>query len=80
MFPGLPYFYLLFAVTIIHRSGRPVKNGEGLYRSIHHMSGREVDIGGEGRYSNMYVLNLKVSFLLVKTSSFNHTNVWSTKL
>ena len=28
-FPGLPRFYLPFAFTIIHQSGRPVKNGEG---------------------------------------------------
>ena len=35
------------------------------------MSGREVDVGG-GQYTN-----LKVSFLPVKTSSFNHANVWS---
>ena len=44
------------------------------------MSGCEVDVGRRGRYSNMYVLNLKVSFLPVKTSSFDHTNVWSPKL
>ena len=25
-FPGLPHFYFLFAFTIIHGSGRPVKN------------------------------------------------------
>ena len=29
-FPGLPRFYLLFAFTIIHGSGRPAKNGKGL--------------------------------------------------
>ena len=43
-FPGLPRFYLRFAFTIIHGSGRSAKNGEGL--SIHHVSGLEVDVGG----------------------------------
>ena len=36
--------------------------------------------GGRGRYSNIYVLNLKASFLLVKTSGFDHAKVWSPKL
>ena len=31
--------------------------------------GREVDVGGEGPIFNIYVLNLKASFLSVKTSS-----------
>ena len=35
--------------------------------------------GGRGRYSNIYVLNLKASFLPVKTSSFHHAKVWSPK-
>ena len=43
------------------------------------MSGREVDVGGRGRYSNVYVLNLKVSFLSVKMNSFHHAKVWSPK-
>ena len=30
-FPGLPRFYLLFAVTIIHGSRRPVKNGKVIW-------------------------------------------------
>ena len=34
-----------------------------------------VDIGGRGQYSNMYVLNLKASFLPAKTSSFDHAKV-----
>ena len=37
----------------------------------------EVDIGERGQYSNMYAVNLKASFLLVKTSCFIHANVWS---
>jgi len=49
-------------------------------RSNYHISWREVDVGGRGRYSNMYVLNLKVSFLPVKMSSFDHVKVWSPKL
>ena len=49
----------------------------GRLGSVHHtcMSGNQVDVGGgggRGQYSNMYLLNLKESFLLVKTSSFNH--------
>ena len=50
------------------------------------MSGREVDMGGGGgggggrnQYSNIYVPNLKESFLPVKTSSFLHAKVWSPK-
>ena len=43
------------------------------------MNGREVDMVGRGWYSNIYVLNLKASFLPVKTSSFHHTKVWNTK-
>ena len=41
-FPGLLRFYLPFAFTTIHgeKWGRP--------GSIHHVSGHEVDIGGEG--------------------------------
>ena len=29
-FPGLPYFYFPFVLTIIHGSRRLAKNGEGL--------------------------------------------------
>ena len=47
--------------------------------SIHHVSGREVDVGVMARYSNINVLNLKVSSLAVKTSSFHHAKVWSPK-
>ena len=42
--PRPPPFYLPFAFTIIHRS-RNQKKKPG---SIHHVSGREVDIKGEG--------------------------------
>ena len=50
------------------------KNGEKLDRGrlelIHHMSGCEVDVGGQ------YVrTKLKCDFLPVKTSSFDHANV-----
>ena len=46
-FPGLPCFYLPFAFTITHGSGRPAKNGEGLGAFM--MSGGcEVDVGEQG--------------------------------
>ena len=49
--------------------------------SIDHVSGRKVDIGEEGPILEyVYVLNLKVSFLLIKTSNFDHAKVWSPKL
>ena len=45
------------------------------------MSRCEVGIEeGGGNIQNMYALNLKVSFLPVKMSSLNHTNVWRPKL
>ena len=43
--------------------------------SIHHVSGHEVDVGGRDQYSNTYLLNLKASFLPLKTSSFHHAKV-----
>ena len=44
------------------------------------MSGREVDVGGEGpMFTYIYILNLKASFLPVKMSSFHHAKVWSPK-
>ena len=57
MFFSLPCFYLPFAFTIMHGSRRPANNGEGLGAFI-----TWVDIGGRGQYSNMCILNLKVSF------------------
>ena len=57
MFFSLPCFYLPFAFTIIHGSRRPANNGEGLGAFI-----TWVDIGGRSQYSNMCILNLKVSF------------------
>ena len=53
---------------------------QGRPGSIHHMSGCEVDVGGRGRYSNTYRLNLKASFLAIKKSGVNHAKVWSSKL
>ena len=38
----------------------------------------KVDVGWGG--GDIYALNLKASFILVKTSSFNHAKVWSPKL
>ena len=50
--------------------------------SMHHVSGREMDVqgGGEANIQIRIVLNLNVSFLQVKISSFDHANVWSPKL
>ena len=36
--------------------------------------------GGGGGGCDIYALNLKTSFILVKMSSFNHAKVWSPKL
>ena len=68
--------------VFFHYNTREQKTSEkwGRPRSIHHVSGCEVDVGRRGRYSNMYILNLKASFLLVKMSSFDHAEVWSPKL
>ena len=47
--PRPPLFFVLqFAFSIIHGSGRTVKNGEGLGTPITSMTsgGREVDVGG----------------------------------
>ena len=42
---------------------------------------REVDVGwGGGVGRGRILLKLKTSFLPVKTSSFDHANVWSPKL
>ena len=45
-FPGLPRFYLPFAFTTIHASGRLAKNGEGL-GSIYHVNGVRWMQGGQ---------------------------------
>ena len=73
-FPGLPCFYLLFVLEwkTSEKQGRP--------GSIHHKWTQGKQKVGRGRYSNVSVPNLKVSFLLVMTSSFNHAEVWSPKL
>ena len=52
LFPGLLRFYLLFVFTIIHESRRPAKK-QRRPGSIHHVSGRDMDIGGRGRYTNI---------------------------
>ena len=50
---------------------------QGRPGSIHHVSRREVDVEGEGsNIKKIYILNLKASFLPVKT---NHAKVWSPK-
>ena len=57
-FPGLPHFYLPFVFTIIHRSRRRGRPG-----SIHHVSGRKVDIRGEGAISKYARTKLESEFL-----------------
>ena len=74
-FPGLSYFYLLFAFAIIHGTNKK----QGRPGSIYHMCGREVDVGGEGP-TFKYVFKLKASFLPFKMSSFDHAKVWSPNL
>ena len=72
-FPGLPCF-------CVHNNTREWKWGRP--RSIHHMKDVRWTRGGHrgrARYSNIYLLDLKASFLLVKASKFNHTEVWSPK-
>ena len=65
-----------FVFIIVHRSGRPASRKRGRPGSIHNVSGREVDIGDRDQYISMSsVLNLKASFLPLKTSSFDHTKV-----
>ena len=44
------------------------------------MSECEVDIEGEGANICIVNLNLKMSFLPVKTSGYDHAKVWSLKL
>ena len=53
-----PSPFLFFGLK---NSGRP-----GL---IHHVSGRKMDVGGEGQ---IFQTKLKASFLLVKMNSFDH--------
>ena len=72
-FPGLPCF-CVHNNTWEWKWGRP--------RSIHHMKDVRWTWGGHrgrARYSNIYLLDLKASFLLVEASRFNHTEVWSPK-
>ena len=65
-----------FAFTIIHRSGRPAKTG----KAWEHSSCEWTRGGRRGGLIFKYiVLNLKVSFLSVKTSSFHHAKVRSPK-
>ena len=68
-----------FLPSVCNTWERKTGEKQGRPGSIHHMSGREVDVGGRDRYSNVYVANLKASFLPLKTSSFYHAKVWSLK-
>ena len=54
--PRPPLFFALqFAFSIIHKSGRE--------RSIHHVSGCKVDIGGQGLIFKYVIKTRKVGFL-----------------
>ena len=68
-------FVLQFVFGNIHRSGRVVKNKEGL--ETHHVTwtrgGRKV---GVQIYASMCAINLRVSFLLVKQSISDLVNIW----
>ena len=70
-------FVLQFVFAKIHRSGRVVKNKEGL--ETHHVTwtrgGRKVGILVR-LYTSMCAINLRVSFLLVKQSISDLVNVW----
>ena len=59
-----PFFFFLFFglhIWMLKNGGRP-----GL---IHHVSGRKMDVGGEGQ---IFQTKPKTSFLLVKMNSFDH--------
>ena len=63
-FPGLPRFDLPFAFTIIHGIGRSTKiQTRGRPGSIHHVSGLEVDVGGEGAIFKHIRTKLESEFL-----------------
>ena len=51
-FPGLTCFYLPFVFTIIHGSGRPAKNGEGLRAFLNDIRWTPGGCGGEGGGGN----------------------------
>ena len=62
-FPGLPRFYLSF--NCVHNNTREWKTGEKRVRpgSIGHVSGREVDMGGEGPIFKYIRTKLESEFL-----------------
>ena len=59
----VPFFYLPFAFTIIHRSRRPAKKKRGRPGSIDHVSGHDVDAGGEGPIFKYIRSKLESKFL-----------------
>ena len=71
-------FYLPFAFTIIHESGRPAKTW-GRPGSIHHVSGREVDVGGEEPIFKYIRTKLESEFLTAQDEYFHHAKVWNPK-
>ena len=73
--PPIFFFVLWFAFSIIHRSWRVAKNGEGLEHITWMTSGGcEVDVGGGGGYPTTFVCDKP--FLLVKSSTVDLMNVW----
>ena len=61
--PGLPRCFLPFAFTIIHGSGRPMKNGEDPKAFITWVDGCEVDVVGEGLVFKYVRSKLESEFL-----------------
>ena len=49
--------------TVLHKSRGAVKNTEGLPGLIHHMSGHNVDVGGEGLRIKFVCAKLESKFL-----------------
>ena len=58
------------------------KNGEKQGRPglIHHVSGRKVDVAGGADIQICTNSTQKMSFLPVKTSSFDHANIWTLEM
>ena len=81
-----PFFVLLFAFTIIHRSRRAAKNMKGLGTPITWIMsvGHKVDMGGCCPSTNLCAINDGARFLPVKLSIVNLVNSgpsyrWSTR-
>ena len=62
LFPGLPRFYFLFPCTIIHRSRRLAKSGEGLGAFIMLVDARWTDEGLIVKYIGMHWTSKQVTY------------------